>query len=158
MSQLLLSLVIAWSYSLSTKVLISVWWQEGNFSVKVWFVNMLWGIFFCESSKQSKPNFKKGVQVYIHSLFLFIRILFFLLRLNIFIFPPILDWKYTCEYSKIIAYGICFSSVLSRHRWCWSNVGVRLQARKPNLTHTTSCRNAISIKHTASGVFSCYFG
>jgi len=37
--------------------------------------------------------------------------------------------------------------------WCENNFGARLQTLKPEIRHITSCRNVISIEHTASAVF-----
>jgi len=35
--------------------------------------------------------------------------------------------------------------------WCSSKSGASLQALKPDQTHIISCRNIVSIEHTAAG-------
>lgn len=76
----------------------------------------------------------------------FVTTLFFLSKSIVFLAKAeyslfnlmILLWKYSCEYSYILS---------------WSNFWARVNALKPDLTHITSCRNAISIEHTASAIF-----
>ena len=73
--------------------------------------------------------------------------------LNIF---SSLGWKYYFEYSSISYEIFVFESI-----WCLGSVTsiirARLLALNPDITYITSCRNALSIDYTATGVF-VFFG
>ena len=81
----------------------------------------------------------------LHSFFV-IRILFFRRRLDILFFLPI-QAKIFADHSEDISSSNAFGVWMVLMSF-WSS----LTALKPDVTHITSCKNVISIEHTASAV------
>ena len=70
------------------------------------------------------------------------------------IFLPVLGGKYPCEYSQIIAHDIFVVKCII---WCLDGVKIILEPacrdqRLIDIMHKTSCRNVVSIEHSASAV------